>query len=556
MNDANDGNPHGGAPPPIRSVPEAPPPEAWPTPAQPQFVAPAPPAASRQTYLILAMVLAIVAAAAGYLVVARGGSAARSSTVDATPSTSLSAAAAETPPPVDRATAAPAEEQGVEGAAGRMGPPVLPGTIGTSGSPPAEEPTLFPGGVPGTPPAAFPAAPPTGEPLFDVPLGISPAAGASEPLAVLIVFTDFQCPYCARVAPVLDQLLERHGADLRVVFKSNPLPMHSNAALAAQAAAAAQAQGRFWQYHDLLFANTEQLARPDLERYAREAGLDEGVFRAALDGELYKPQVDADVEVARRFGINATPTFVLNGRVFSGALPYEKFEEKVAAAITEGRALLEQGVPRGRIYASLVRDGLAAAAPPAPRPAPAAQAPQPPPEMADVRIDAWNPQLGSGGPVTLVVFTEYLCPFCQRLEETLAALQDAYPGRLHIVYRNFIVHAQAELFARAVLAAHRQGKFRELHKLLFENQAELRTEPEATLDRLAAAAGANVQRLHRDMESAEIREQLEADVAEAKRIGVSGTPTTYINGRRISGARAVADFRAVLDELLGIRGAP
>jgi len=397
-----------------------------------------------------------------------------------------------------------------------------------------------------------------------VPLGNSPWTGASEPLATLIVFTDFQCPHCSTVATVLRQLLERYGRDLRIVYKALPLAMHANAGPAAEAAAEAQAQGKFWEYHDLLFANRERLERPDLERYAEQAGLDVVRFRAALEGERNRASVDADKAMAARFGVRATPSFVLNGKVFAGALPYDTFEARVVAAIAEGQALLDRGVPRSAVYDTLVGNGLAGAPVEAPRaPArPSAPSPRVPvrpaqQEIQDVHTDVWNPVLGSvGAPVTLLVFGEYLCPYCKRIDETLAQLLEAYPGRLRIVYRNFIVHPQAELLARAALAAHRQGRFRALHALFFANQEALRTDTQAAIDRLAAQAGLDVRRLQRDMESDEMREQLEADRAEAARVGVTGSPTTFINGRKLSGSQSIDSFRTIIDELLGLVRAP
>ncbi|MBI5486912.1 MAG: thioredoxin domain-containing protein [Deltaproteobacteria bacterium] len=209
-------------------------------------------------------------------------------------------------------------------------------------------------------------------PVFHVPLGDSPWKGASEPLAVLIVFIDFSCPHCARMAPVLDQLVAAHPDELRAVYKAYPIPGHGKAPEAAVVAAAAHAQGRFWEMHDLLFANPGEWTTEDLERLAIQAGLNPARFRDALEDERVRAEVAADVTAGHRIGVTGTPSFVLNGRRFEGSLPFAKLEARVTAAIAEGRARLEAGVPRGEVYEDLTADGLPEAPQP---PLPACAAP-------------------------------------------------------------------------------------------------------------------------------------------------------------------------------------
>jgi len=178
--------------------------------------------------------------------------------------------------------------------------------------------------------------------------------------------------------------------------------------------------------------------------------------------------------------------------------------------------------------------------------------PPEPEEVVDVAIAGWNPALGpADAPVTLVVFTEYLCPFCKRLEPVLAQLRAAYGDRIRIVYRFRRVHPGADELAAAALAAHKQGKFRAFHERLFENQELLRERPNFPL-RLARQLGLDVAQFRADLAGESIRKQVEGDAAEAERLGVNGVPTTYINGRELTGAQQVEKFGEVIDRLLGI----
>ncbi len=118
-------------------------------------------------------------------------------------------------------------------------------------------------------------------------------------------FSDFQCPYCSRAADVVDQVKEKYSDRVHFVFRQFPLPMHENARGAAEAALAANAQGKFWQFHDKLFKNQTQLTRDGLEGFAKEAGLNVDEFKKALDSKTYAADVDADVKLGESVAVKA-----------------------------------------------------------------------------------------------------------------------------------------------------------------------------------------------------------------------------------------------------------
>lgn len=166
----------------------------------------------------------------------------------------------------------------------------------------------------------------------------SPAKGNPAAKIVIQEFSDFQCPFCGRVNPTIAEVLEKHGNDVKVVWRNMPLPFHKEAPLAAEASIEIQKQKgdkAFWQYHDKLFAGQKEpgLGREALEKYAEEiGGIDMAKFKAALDSGTHKARVEADMNAGQKAGISGTPGFVINGYFISGAQPYGAFKKAIALA--------------------------------------------------------------------------------------------------------------------------------------------------------------------------------------------------------------------------------
>jgi protein-disulfide isomerase len=179
-----------------------------------------------------------------------------------------------------------------------------------------------------TPAAAAPAAAAPEAPRFvkDLKIEGAPMKGGKNAKVTIVAFSDFQCPYCSRVVPTLKQIHDTYGDKIKVVFMHQPLPFHNNAKPAAMASMAANEQGKFWEYHDKLFANQQALERANLEQYAKDLGLDMGKFKASLDSNKFDAVVAANSAEGMRVGANGTPTFFINGREFVGAQPFEAFK--------------------------------------------------------------------------------------------------------------------------------------------------------------------------------------------------------------------------------------
>ena len=156
--------------------------------------------------------------------------------------------------------------------------------------------------------------------------GQSPAKGSSKPLLTIVEISDFECPFCTAVQPALKQVMQTYGNDVRLVFKHMPLEGHRNSLPAARAAYCAAEQDRFWQFHDALFASGN-LSSAIIDGIASDLGLGVPKFQACLSSEYSRAAVIKDIETARLFRIESTPSFIVNGQLIKGALSFADFQK-------------------------------------------------------------------------------------------------------------------------------------------------------------------------------------------------------------------------------------
>ena len=284
------------------------------------------------------------------------------------------------------------------------------------------EPTEGAGGAAGAVAAAdAPAAPADGIERFRIPVtDAQPQKGPADALVTIVEWSEFQCPFCNRVLPTVQQIQREYEGKVRFVWRDNPLPFHQNAKPAATLAREAFQQGgadKFWAAHDLLFENQRALERADLERYAQQLGLNMAEVRAALDNDEHARGITEDQQLASRVGARGTPNFFINGRQLTGAQPFARFKEVIDDEIRRAQALVDGGTPAAQVYASLTRNGRTQAAPAQPRQQQGGR-PQPDPNAVyKVEIPGAHPQKGPDDAlVTIVEFSDFECPFCGRVE--------------------------------------------------------------------------------------------------------------------------------------------
>jgi protein-disulfide isomerase len=164
--------------------------------------------------------------------------------------------------------------------------------------------------------------------------GASPAVGAAKPAVTIVEFSDFECHFCRDVQATLKQVLESYSKDVRLVFKHLPLEGHRNALPAARAAYCAGEQDRFWQFHDALFATTS-LSPVVFDQVAADLGLGLPRFKACLSSEQSRAAVVRDIESARSFRIDSTPSFLVNGKLLKGALSFAEFQKIIERELNQ-----------------------------------------------------------------------------------------------------------------------------------------------------------------------------------------------------------------------------
>jgi protein-disulfide isomerase len=342
----------------------------------------------------------------------------------------------------------------------------------------------------------------------------------------------------------VEKLREQYGDKLRVVMKQNPLSFHPRAKPAAMAALAAGEQGKYWEMYDKLFTNQRSLEDTDFEKHAEEIGLDMARWKKDLTNPKFQQIIDRDQGLAGQLGANGTPAFFINGRLLSGAQPIENFKSIIDEEVTKAEAMVKNGIKPGQVYAAVIEKGQTRAAPPQPA------APQQPAGPRKVEVPADAPVQGEKtAKVTIVEWSDFECPFCSRVEPTLAKVRETYGKNVRIVWRNqpLPFHSHARLAATAAMAAHEQGKFWEMHDKMFSNQKALER---ADLEKYAQEIKLDMNKFKQALDTDKFKAKIDADSAAGSAVGANGTPTFFINGRQLVGAQPFESFKQAIDEEL------
>jgi protein-disulfide isomerase len=381
--------------------------------------------------------------------------------------------------------------------------------------------------------------------IHRVPVGRSPVKGKPTALVTLVVFADFQCPFCIKVEPALAQLEQLYGDKLRIVWKNLPLPFHGRAEPAAELALEARAQkgdAGFWKAHDLLVAQAGSLEASDLEAVAKAAGLDVAKVIQAIDTHKHRRAIEDDQDLAEDAGASGTPTIFVNGRILVGAQPVADFKALIDEQLAAAQALVAKGTAPAEVYEKLQQGAKAGKAPERlSLPAPTKDNPAKGPESAKV---------------TVHVFGDFQCPFCERAEGTLKELDAAFPGALRFVWHNLPLqmHPYAQQAAEAAVEAFTQkgtAGFWAMHDKLFQRTTQPGGLERKALDGYAAELGLDVAKFGAALDGRAHRAAVEAEIKMAEKAGVNGTPGFVINGYYISGSMPIGHFRRVVRLALG-----
>ncbi len=374
--------------------------------------------------------------------------------------------------------------------------------------------------------------------VWRVPVDGSPIRGKNTAPVTLVLFTDFQCPFCIRVTPTIEQLTRDYGDKLRIVYKNNPLPFHKDAEPAAELALEARAQKgevAFWKAHDLIFAANGKLGPAELEAIAKDVGIDVTKTMDAIAKKKHLARIEQDQELADDLRATGTPHFFINGRRLVGAQPLEKFKELIDEELVKAEALIKKGTPAAKVYDALIKDGKAAE------------------PFEKVKVPAPTKDNPSRGPanakIIVQIFSDFECPFCKRAEPTMAELDAAFPGKIRFVWRNkpLPFHKNAMPAALAAVEAYKQkgnDAFWKMHAAFFQDPTQL---DRAGIEKTAAALGLDVQKVLAAIDGQTHKALIDADVKAAEDAKIMGTPGFVINGYFISGAQPLAKFKKVVN---------
>jgi protein-disulfide isomerase len=331
----------------------------------------------------------------------------------------------------------------------------------------------------------------------------------------VVLYSDFQCPFCSLFAGAFRELQAKgvEGVQTDVRFKHFPLDeLHPAARLAHQAALAAGEQGKFWEMHDLLFADHSSLTRARVAQLAAKLGLDPARFTRDLDSERVKQVIAADRAEGERLGVQGTPTFFVNGRGYTGGRSVEQLRQLVSDAAVRAQALAEVG------------EGLLSRGP-------------------------------AGAPVTIELFADLQSPVTR---PAFAVLNDAarkYPSKVRVQFRNFPLsfHPQAALAHEAAMTAAAEGRFWEFVGFILEHQTALR---EQDLIAEAGRLGLDASKFADSLGRRRYAPRVEADLEAGHGRGLRGSPVTFVNGKRIDGVPSMEKIvEYVESELAAASGA-
>ncbi|MDP9000793.1 MAG: thioredoxin domain-containing protein [Myxococcota bacterium] len=384
--------------------------------------------------------------------------------------------------------------------------------------------------------------------VFKIPVGNSPVLGSANALVTVIVFSDFQCPFCSRVEPTLKAVREKYGDKVRMVWKNEPLPFHPRAEPAAEVALEVRAEKGdkgFWDIHDKLFENQKDLSDEAIVKLAGEAGASTDKAKKAISDHTHKKVLDADSDLAEDFQANGTPHFFINGRRLVGAQPTEKFDAMIDEEVKKAQDLIAKGTKPSEVYDALTRDGKG----------------PPEPEKKDVpkSLPANDPARGNqNAKVVIHEWSDFQCPFCGRVEPTVAQVMKDYGDKIKFVWHDLPLpmHPDAPLASQAGREAFKQkgpSAFWAMHDKMFVNQQKIKRED---LDGYAKELNLDMDKWKAALDGSTHTAEIEADKKAGNDDGISGTPAFIIaagnanQGYFINGAQSYGKFRKLIERAL------
>ncbi len=389
--------------------------------------------------------------------------------------------------------------------------------------------------------------------------GDEPVKGKADAPITIVEYTDFQCPFCSKVIPALDDTLKAYPDKVKLVFKNYPLSFHQNAMPAAEAAQCAKEQGKFWEIEEKLFANQGELDAAGLTKHAQAAGVNMAKFEECVKNHKHKSVIEADMAAAEKIQVTGTPSVFVQGRKMVAGRAPEDFKRVVDEELAKADALIKSGTSAKDVYGKMIADGKEFT----------------PPPPLDPKVNNFDydgsPILGDkNAKIKIVEYKDFQCPFCAKIIPTLKQVQKEVPG-VAIVFKHFPLSSQCnpkmsrDMHPAAcqamywAMAAQDQGKFWEMEDLIYNNygtmmppDGDLAARQAAQLVKLkgwAKDAGVDVAKAEKYVTDKKYQSRLDKDLKEAEGAEVRGTPSLYINGRSYNGPMQADKMKEIIKKL-------
>jgi len=389
-------------------------------------------------------------------------------------------------------------------------------------------------------------------PVFDDDLSI----GKADAPITIVAFVDPGCPFSAAVTRTLFKLRAQKKETVRLVFKHAPMPSHPGAERASEALVEALRQGKAAKFHDLLLDNFNDLSEAGLLKYAKKAGMDTTALGIALAEGRHRIRVQKDRALATKLKIEDTPYLFSNGKMFRGTRSLDqlivivKDELKIVNQLNKLKTVADAGLSL-TVYEKMTSNGAVSPVYLKPGSAYVNQA-----FVNDGKYRVYNliipataPILGNpDAPFTLVEFGDYQCGMCAAIRPKVEELLKKLGKEINFVFLHYPIrgHEHAALAAEAAVEAAVQGKFWQLHNRMMDHQDLLTFDD---LLRHAEAVGMNTQKLNASLKSRTHQNAVIAMKKLARTCGLAGTPSFYLNGRKLPNGKMEHFAAKIIDHI-------
>lgn len=385
----------------------------------------------------------------------------------------------------------------------------------------------------------------------------APVWGTHKADITIVLFDDFECPFCSRLHTTFEQLKKDYDKNIRIAFINYPLKFHKKAMPASYAAIAAGKQGKFWEMYSALFTKQKEWkSAADMQKWFENEAvileLDVEKFKKDMESASVKKIVEEDMKMGEQLGVRGTPASFVNGRFVSGSLPYNSFKQVIDEELKKAEDFRLKGLSGNDMYQEIIKSGLSNI----PRGNTAKDEKADPDKVYDIKLSGKEPVKGNKkAAITIIEFSEHQCPFCKRGSAVIDEVIKDYDGKVNLVFKHMPLsfHKEARpaaLFTIAIKNIYGDELFFAMSSVLFSKQNEWKTDHLANFENYSKEMKLDWKKIRAEMDKPETELVLKEDMTEAARNNIRGVPAFFIKGKMLTGAKSKESFKAVIDNLL------